>query len=530
MWPALWGQWLLEFWKTASHGEAVTDWALDTVYPEGPLPPIRFGSEPCGLLPVTLLDGWQPDRRGPGGPDPEPRNTSLAHLATALGAIRRSLHRQLSPTGTIRGRDARGFAALLGHSGISAAYQLRLFADGNLPLTALGKTPAERNEAFRIMGEYFQRGFDLLGLPPITPSPIPLPVSLPLKNTLPTRSRLPLVQPTRMLYLQDHQENTALTYPLPDLVNYLLEPGRFAADLSDYDLEHVFTGYIQTEHAEYRLHVLPDSLLIRLLLHATQTAYRWSRELPGTLEGVLKAQHDGALHLARRIDPSTFGPWEGREVDPATGRPQVTLEMTDRLRSALERALSATLDSASTRIDPWVTGFAWERLDETSRSTRAFHRLGVYGWANGPFPGTPGPTLSGRLHTPSYDQTLTTTVLRDKYREGLRSGTLNEAGQNPWAMNLTGSTVRAATDIAEDVRAGMHIFEVVGRRIEHILSANPPAGKPGPLTSGLPTSARPTPCTRIGSTPGRSATDRTPSPAYSQATRTFRSQRPSRPP
>ena len=477
LWPALWGQWLLEFWNTAGYGEALTDWALHTLYPEGPLPPIRFGTEPYGVLPVTLLDSWQPDDRGPGGPAQDERNTALAHLATALGSIRRTLHRQLAPNGTLRGRDARGFAELLGQGGISAARQMRLFADGNLPLAALGKSPAERADALRTMAEHFQRGFERLKLPPVTPSTIPLPVSLSLKGTLPTRSRLPLVQPTRMLYLEGHGDPAALVYPLPDLVQHLLEPGRFAPDLSDYDLERVFSGYIVTEDAEYRLRVLPDSLLIRLLLHATQTAYRWSVEQPGSLEGVLKAQQGAALDLAARVDPSSFGPWEGRDLDPATGRPRVTLDMPDGLRSELERALAATLDSASTRIDPWATGFAWERLDQTTRGARNNHRLGVYGWANGPFAGTPGPTASGRLHTPSFDQTLATTVLRDKYGEGLRTGSLNEAGQNPWAMNLTGSTVRAATDIAEDVRAGMHIFEVVGHRIEHILSVDPPAAE-----------------------------------------------------
>ena len=33
-------------------------WALDNLAPEGPVPPVRIGDQPYGILPVTTLAGW----------------------------------------------------------------------------------------------------------------------------------------------------------------------------------------------------------------------------------------------------------------------------------------------------------------------------------------------------------------------------------------------------------------------------------------------------------------------------------------
>ena len=105
-------------------------------------------------------------------------------------------------------------------------------------------------------------------------------------------------------------------------------------------------------------------------------------------------------------------------------------------------------------------------------------RLGVYGWLDGPMLGQPGPTAGGLLHAPSHAQALTAVILRDKFiSEGLESPAL-PGGRNLWSMQLESQRIRLAEEIAEEVRLGSHLFEVLGRQVERIV-----ADGTGPITA-----------------------------------------------
>ena len=86
--------------------------------------------------------------------------------------------------------------------------------------------------------------------------------------------------------------------------------------------------------------------------------------------------------------------------------------------------------------------------------------LGAYGWvddlepSNDPTP----PTGAGLLHAPGYPQALTAAVLRDH-------AVHNEADER-WKLTLDSATVRLAAELADQVRSGIHLSEVLGREIE----------------------------------------------------------------
>ena len=101
----------------------------------------------------------------------------------------------------------------------------------------------------------------------------------------------------------------------------------------------------------------------------------------------MKFHQDTVRELAAELDQ-----YVGRGRDPQDPGAEVNvLELPTERHAELERALRATLDTATHRMDPWVTGIAWRRLDQHAQSGRARHRLGAYGWLDGPFRGTPGP-------------------------------------------------------------------------------------------------------------------------------------------
>ncbi|WP_028048808.1 hypothetical protein [Cellulomonas sp. URHD0024] len=65
LWPATWGYYLTQLLRTDewdTDGPRWRRWILDTVRGGGPLPVLRAGRQPYGVLPSTSLERWRPDR------------------------------------------------------------------------------------------------------------------------------------------------------------------------------------------------------------------------------------------------------------------------------------------------------------------------------------------------------------------------------------------------------------------------------------------------------------------------------------
>ena len=72
LWQATWGYFLLQMLGVGRSDESPLTggdiaWArshfIDYVRANGPLPAIRIGKQPYGILPVTSLDAWKPEPR-----------------------------------------------------------------------------------------------------------------------------------------------------------------------------------------------------------------------------------------------------------------------------------------------------------------------------------------------------------------------------------------------------------------------------------------------------------------------------------
>jgi hypothetical protein len=75
LWPATWGYYATQLLEEDELLRRHRPWILDTVAGGGPLPTVRVGSQPYGVLPVTPLEVWRP------WPDPP----DLAMLLTTPG-------------------------------------------------------------------------------------------------------------------------------------------------------------------------------------------------------------------------------------------------------------------------------------------------------------------------------------------------------------------------------------------------------------------------------------------------------------
>jgi hypothetical protein len=486
LWPALHGHWLADIWESPDDAFRVSRWAFplddETIpsvdelrmvlhqpcdegpsrplahrlCPEGPLMPIRIGDQPYGLLPVTALSLWEPDAAA--GPDAPEQQRVEVGMAQALTELRQVWAAAAHRNGTVVGVPTSRFIELLGRDALTRRYIQRWFAPVSAWAAPYQLDPGGLAQFEEFARDLYAGAFNVVGHKPET---------LYLTNGYWRPSRLPLIQPTQTIHKRDLREDQ--NRGRISLLRFLA----LVVDLGDQlDLAGIFAGVWPLEPgAEFRIAVLPDSLLIRLFVHVCQLDTSWlNAQLGGDLAlPVLKAQLEAVRAISCELDQPA---WNRDERDPDTGDPVYTIRVPDERRDQLERAMRATLDTAAHRIDPWITGFAWQRLRAHSSSPRHSHRLGAYGWLDGPFIGEPGPTDAGRLHAPSYNQALAALILRDKFLSSARAGSTNDSARNPWEMNISSSKARLAEEIADDVRLGFHIYEIVGRHVEDVIGSH----------------------------------------------------------
>ena len=344
------------------------------------------------------------------------------------------------------GQDTRRLIEMLGRDALSRRYMTRDFMPAEAGADAYRLTGNVRDEFVGRARRIYERSMERMRREP---------AAFYLAGAYPRRNRLPLVQPWRMTYRATPGRDDPERFPLVRLLERLL---------ADTLLDTMFHNMDQQDR---QLFVLPNSLLIRLLVHSVEVHMQWVHGAPAIDPGqrVLRRHEEAALLLAKELDREE---WWADGKHPVSGARLFLLNMPDETRTQWERALRATLDTGAHRIDPWVSGFAWQRLTQHSASPRHAHRLGVYGWLDGPFIGKPGPTEAGRLHAPSHAQALASLVLRDKYLSSGRE-LAGPGVRNPWQMDIDSQKTRVAEEIADEVRLGFNIHEITGRRIENIV-------------------------------------------------------------
>ena len=457
LWPALWGHFFRDLWNCADDGHTLGLWAMEALNPEGPLLPIRLATQPYGLLPVTSLEGWHPS-------DETSLSQIEAQLVQALLKLRPTWNEAAVQHGTIVGADTPRLLELLARTGISARYVYRSFLTAEQLSAAYPTVPSA---TFTGAADREWR---------------------PAANVLRHR-------PSRAYLAIGH----AQPLDLP-----LIGAGRMPLVTLGEIFDGIFRQGIGNPYQEPMLGVLPDSLLVRLLLYSAMLGKAWYvQSAEGVVDPLLNvlrwddtvdrtsleifqerfqpaftagAGRDPVSNLLRRQMKAIFDlateldRYHERVRDPADpAREAARLNVPPERKSQLDRALRATLDTAGHRIDPWVTGVAWRRARQHSISERRLPRLGAYGWLEGPILGVPGPNAAGRLHAPSHAQALTSIILRDKFLSSELE--LATDGRNIWKMDLESTAVRLAVEMADEVRMGFHIFEVVGRRVEEIVGS-----------------------------------------------------------
>ena len=431
LWPSTWGYWLTQF---GGADAATDDWALGHasrfVRPGGPLPTLRIGRQPYGVLPVTSLNRFAGDER----------QDRLRRILVGLldGAWRPLLGRVPRVSGANVAAELVDVLRLQGRSttlGLRRSVGSRFgdnaarFLGHNL---AGGFWDAARDRALPIA---LAAGVGLLPGALTVHEPVNRPVTLPLISPDGDLGFLPALLATDADALA-----SAADQPQPSVLAALVRHGLLRRHASaaarvlggtGRDAELYGFGDPDLGWTAQRSQVLPDGGTVRQRV----------------------AGDDGVRAFAEAV----------RTLASASPR-------------TLERHLLGTLDAAAHRLDAWVTSLAGVRLAELRATRSTGVAVGGYGWVerlrpttSTPVPtppqGEPAPLLTaaddpGFIHAPSVQQAQVSALLRNAH---LAHG----GGEtDPFAISLTSQRVRLARWVFDGVRAGRSVGAVLGYLVE----------------------------------------------------------------
>jgi len=427
LWSVLWGHSLKDIWNKGKGVSSAGQWAGQHVIPEGPLPVLRINEQPYGVLPVSALRLWQADAA-----DARPDFAQLeSDIAKGLDYARKQWAQRARAAGNVVNADTARLLDALGRNPSSRDYLYRTFLSLDLmQYLYQSAAPIENREALARWWNAYASALKPYGANPARQY---------VNVGNPQNLKLPLVAPES--YPPESRFGEIFQVDLGLLPFKALEQYTEAAKLPSLLAQLCVRALVITAAEAYRAATGQAGPALEPLVN--------TKQYPQMLEWAL------ALTDAHLID----------EKSPAVVLYRQTRDgiqqLLDERIDVLERILKATLDSAIYRIDPWITAFPWRRLQTQTDASRP---LGLYAWVEAPRPGTPGPTAAGLLHAPSQPQALVAAVLRDKY--------LTDPQAQRWAMSLNSTTIRRASRLAEEVRGGAHIQEVLGREVERIVGAS----------------------------------------------------------
>lgn len=468
-------------WRQAWSEGRTAAYALfrDHVRARGPLPAVRVGSQPYGLLPIGDVDRWQVL---------DPAEAGDHRVRDLLLRVRERYFRSFNPTSPKRigagSNPERTLVDILAQSPIPMSFGLQLvFSD--VALDILG----ELYRTWDINPILDQTWGRLTGL--LTD----LGASLGSAADRPARPFL-----GRAVYANDshyfvspgeaeHQrplpavQGEALSATEPLVVNYLDDirtstlvalrdsvPAGAQQTLLYHLVRHAkLSAYLRAIEREQDPGRLSYREVAAMAIPATEETC-WDRGAlgyPQTSRTYLE-QYDHRSETGAHTDPELIDFDSGLDI------------LRDLPSERLDLLFRETLALTDTRLDAWQTAFATKRLTTLRGAGHRGSYLGGYGWllnvrvpsiedASRVGDGTeetfdPTPDTVGYVHAPSVDHAKAAALLRSGHQARAAEGP-----ENPFAIDLSSERVRMARYLLDGVREGQPLGALLGYRFERQL-------------------------------------------------------------
>ena len=498
LWPCTWEYWLEQLAQPdlpAGLADAAKRQFYEQVRGRGPLPVLRIGKQPYGLLPATSLTRWVPGSEPPADAD----------LIRRLISLRRFWAAGVASVPVVRpGRSPDdGLLGALGLEPVSRGVRVRTargstlnrmvdiaFDDpegrrqGQLSQLVLAALQIDRHPF--LAGFVFTDGTIGLRIPLVASATGPAgdseaAASLALLRTAVTADllseRSDPASARSLLYLLGRQSALAERVRAGIVLLGQHDAG-LAGAVPAIDAEIAATGADVTG-----AQLSSASPMIALNPRFPARGAVLGEPVPGSGGAGPALVSDLVNRTIIAADPSHLG---SAVADYA--RFAAALQTLEGLPlERLELLLGETLDCCSHRLDAWLTSVATRRLADLRRSRPTGLALGGFGVvenlqrrppraaAANPPAGVPAgavtdPANAGFVHAPSLGQAATAAVLRSAHLSHAASGTDGDA----FAVNLSSERVRLALRLLDGVRSGQPLGALLGYRLERELHEGHP--------------------------------------------------------
>ena len=492
VWPTSLGYWFDSLVQPGPSDVAVEDirrHATSTVRGRGPLPPLRIGRQPYGVLPVTSTARWRPSGEAQGV-------VQLAGiLRTALpwwldGTTRAPIvragsdpdHGVLDALGQAPVSSVVGVRSMVGTNASFIPYDIGVVDQGNAASVLAAEGNRQRYLALTGLRALGFSGYPYIGQLVGAADPIPLlhlpyavdPTAEPADQAAAWAALAAYLRSLRGTATADlqHQDPHAFASLLEIIAHRSVLLERIRAGLNDSF--GTIGGHLVEAHIRLDTAAVVDAALIST---TATVKIGDARSAASTVLAGSVTQADGrVLSMTDHLDlqlvkqpftVDTFGDY----VDTVTAAEAVASLPPD--RAAL--LLGESIDTASYRFDAWLTSLATRRLSDLRTATPTGVTLGAYGAVEDlaraparpavaqPPAGAPTPLVAdaagaGFVHAPSLAQAATASVLR--------AGHLAHAATDPnaaaLAVDLSSSRVRVALQLLDGVREGQPIGALLG--------------------------------------------------------------------
>jgi hypothetical protein len=503
LWPATMGYVLRQLFGdevSAEQEEEARVYFRDTVRGRGPLPAIRVGDTPYGVLPVTSLQDFKPFRA----------STVTQQLVTFLKRMQPVWLRSAAnaPRITRDGDPDKELLEVLGMDASSQSYRARHglldhVVINTMRFLRLGAEDEWLDESRKPGREALDR-FEYQGLDP------------------------------QIIHVLLSKKSFEIPYPIVQD-----EPLSETEPLTTFTANGVSGNYISwlrtatvddIREERYPVGAAPTSLLYKVLRQSLLREYANSAFDVQIAAGIVSAEAarepiyvgfesrpvttawqalDAQVPRERKAIPAKAFLYGLTAEQTAAGTPFARLgelrSALDRLAelptSELERLFTETLDCFSHRLDPWITSLATKSLSERRAAGVAMTYLGGYGWVEDLRPEAAAKTVSGEELASVNDLDLSRTARtivgasRAAVREPakntggficapslgqaaagavLRQGYLSHRGTSNGkllALDLSSDRVRIALSFIDGVRQGQPLGALLGYRFEAAMHA-----------------------------------------------------------
>jgi hypothetical protein len=477
LWPATWGYYL-EHMLYGVFPDADVDanlrWGrehfVEHVRAGGPLPTLRIGKQPYGLLPVTSLAQWAP---APGEQSDPAKDAGLVTFLRRQQPIWLRSSSAAPRMGRNNDPDT-DFLEIFSMDAVSAHYAARNVMGEKYVWHLLGFFNLFPIDATTHSNVIFQRwqdqhvsmaraSLDLAGLrPEAMASRLALALHFQESEELNTLRRIQDADADTLVF--NYVDALAKAPSLDAVVRHDSIPGLYS--MLYLLLRHALLQEYAAAAARI-LHLAPAQRIEEDQIGFTQL---------GAVETSLaRISRAGLRTGAAFTNPADAQVKEFREA---------LLRLKDLPVERLDLLMRGALDLSSHRLDAWITSFASKRLKHMRSAAASGIYIGAYGWVENfqpaisnqpiPPPSENGPVVNlannpGFVHTPSLDHAATVAVLRSGHLSHAATGK-----QDLLAVDLSSERARLVQWLLDGVKAGQPLGALLGYRFERGLHENHP--------------------------------------------------------